>query len=232
VSRHFRTGDALDFSSNKLKEEAMQKGKLVIIEGIYGSGKLIVDLVEKLRETLTSRGSEVYEIDSPDSGRAQLMGAQDLDCGWRYGIFKPDFFFELASRARVCSVIRPVLARGGVVLCKNFTISSIVYARLKDHDWYREDLNCLEARARGLQFGGEVVPDLTIFLDISPEVAARELGEKLDGFFEPADLILQQKYYLEELPKLPGDTWKIINADRHADVILAEALSAIQAVLK
>ena len=54
----------------------MKKGKLVVIEGIYGSGKLIVELVEKLREKLASQGREVYEIDSPDSGRAQLMGAQ------------------------------------------------------------------------------------------------------------------------------------------------------------
>ena len=210
----------------------MKKGKLVIIEGIYGSGKLIVDLVERLRETLTSRGSEVYEIDSPDSGRAQLMGVQDLDCGWRYGIFKPDFFFELASRARVCSVIRPVLERGGVVLCKNFTISSIVYARLKNHDWYREDLNCLEARARGVQFGGEVVPDLTIFLDVPPGTGVRELGEKLDGFFKPADLVLQQKYYLEELSKLPGEKVKIIDTDRHEDEIFSRALAAIQAILQ
>jgi dTMP kinase len=210
----------------------MKKGKLVVIEGIYGSGRLIVDLVEKLRETLTSRGSEVYEIDSPDSGRAQLMGVQDLDCGWRYGIFKPDFFFELASRARVCSVVRPVLEKGGVVLCKNFTISSVVYARLKDHDWYREDLNCLEARARGLLFGGEIVPDLTIFLDVPPETGVRELGEKLNGFFKPADLFMQQKYYLEELSKLPGEKVKIINTDRHGEEIFTEALSAIQAVLK
>ncbi len=209
----------------------MKRGKLVVIEGIYGTGKLIVDLVERLREKLVSGGNHVYEIDSPDSGRAQLMGAQALECGWRYGLFKPDFFFELASRAQVCSAIRPELVKGSVVLCKHFTLSSIVYARLKGHDWFREDLNCLEARARGLGFGGEIIPDLTIFLDMSPGTAEQQLGEKIEGFFTPADLVLQQKYYLEEIAKLPAGTITCINAERHPDAVYEEALAAITTVL-
>jgi len=209
----------------------MKKGRLVVIEGIYGSGKLIVDLVERLREKLVSQGSQVYEIDSPDSGRAQLMGAQELDSGWRYGLFKPDFFFELASRARVCSTVRPELVKGSMVLCKHFTLSSIVYARLKGHDWYREDLNCLEARARGLGFGGEVIPDLTIFLEMKPETAQAQLGEKLDGFFTPADLTLQNKYYLEEIAKMAAETTKRINAEQHPDAVYEEVLAAIQGIL-
>jgi hypothetical protein len=36
-----------------------------------------------LRTELHRQGQEVYEIDSPDTGRALLMGAQDLDCGRR-----------------------------------------------------------------------------------------------------------------------------------------------------
>lgn len=210
----------------------MAKGKFVVIEGIYGSGKLVVGLVEKLRAALMEQGNDVYEIDSPDSGRAQLMGVQELTSGWRYGMFKPDFFFELASRARVCSVTREQLKQGKLVLCKNFTVSSIVHARLKGHDWFREDLNCLEARARGLQFGGEVSPDLTIFLDIPPETATQDLGESIDGFFKQSDLVHQREYYIEELSKMPANQYKIINATQPEDVIFSEALSLIQAIIK
>lgn len=209
----------------------MKKGKFVVIEGIYGSGTLIVDLVEKLRAALVGQGNDVYEIDSPDSGRAQIMGVQELACGWRYGMFKPDFFFELASRARVCSVTREELNLGKLVLCKHFTLSSLVHARLKGHDWYREDLNTLESRARGVQFGGEVVPDLTIFIDISPETAAHDLGENIDDLFKPSDLVLQRNYYIEELSKMPGDTFKTIHATVHEDHVFSEALALIQAIL-
>ncbi len=210
----------------------MKKGKLVVFEGIYGTGKRAVHLVNRLRELLGSQGREVYEIDSPDSGRAQLMGAQELDSSWRYGIFKPDFFFELASRARVCSVIRQELREGKVVLCKNFTLSSIAYAHIKGHDWFREDLNCLEARARGLHFGGEVVPDLTIFLDVPPETAIKELGARLNEFFKPADLHLQRKCYQEELSKMPREKVCIVDAAKSEDEVFAEALSVIQDCLK
>ena len=210
----------------------MKKGKFIVLEGIYGSSKVIVRLVNKLREVLARQGNEVYEIDSPDSGRAQLMGAQDLDGSWRYGVFVADFFFELASRARVCSAVRQELERGRIVLCKNFTISSIVHARLKDHDWFSEDLYNLEARARSFGFGVKVVPDLTVFLDVPPEYALEELGEKINGHFEPSDLYLQQKYFLEEVAKLPKAKVKIINAERHEDDVFAETLAAVQALLK
>jgi dTMP kinase len=209
----------------------MNKGKLVIFEGIYGSGRLIVSLVEKLREELADQGREVYEIDSPDSGRAQLMGAQSLGCGWRYGLFKPDFFFELASRAQVCSAIRPELVKGSVVLCKHFTLSSIIYARLKGHDWIREGLDALEARARGLGFGGEVVPDLTIFLDMSPETAELQLGEKIEGYFTADELVLQRKLYLEEVSRMQPDTVRRIDAEQHPNKVYEEALNAIRTII-
>jgi len=209
----------------------MGKGKLVVFEGIYGSGKIVVSLVNKLRENLAPQGHEVYEIDSPDSGRAQLMGARELDGNWRYGIFTADFFFELASRARACSIIRQELEKGKVVLCKNFTISSIVHARLKGHDWLRENLHNLESSARSQEFGVKIVPDLTIFLDVSPETAIEVLGEGLEGYFKPSDLFLQQKYYNEELSQLPDKKVLIINGERHEDDIFADALAAVKALM-
>jgi thymidylate kinase len=208
----------------------MANGKLIVIEGIYGSGKIIVNLVERLRASLIKLGKEVYEIDSPDSGRAQIMGAQELDNGWRYGMFKPDFFFELASRARVTSVTRDELRNGKIVICKHFTVSSIVHARLKGHDWYREDLNCLEDRARGVKFGGEVVPDLTIFIDVSPETAAQNLESNESTDVKTSDLILQQKYYKEEFSKMPENKYKIIDGMRHEDDVFNETLSIIKEI--
>lgn len=210
----------------------MAKGKLIVFEGIYGSGKYVVRLVNQLREALTKEPREVYEIDSPDSGRAQLMGAGELDASWHYGVFKADFFFELAGRARVCHVVREELKAGKVVLCKNFTLASIAYAQLKGHDWFREDLNVLEARARGAGFGGEIVPDLTIFLDVPPDATIRDLGERMEKFFRTSDLAQQRKIYLDELARMPSDKVKVLSSERHEDLNLAEALTAIQALLK
>jgi dTMP kinase len=209
----------------------MKKGKLVVIEGIYETGKYAVNLAENLRESLVNQGKEVYEIDSPDTGRARLMGAEDLDCGWRYGLFKPDFFYELASRARACSVIRDEIRFGKIVLCKNFTIASIAYAAIKGHNWFREDLNVLEARARGLNFGGEVSPDLTIYLDLAPEIALDILGSRIEGYFTPEDIRLQTASYRKELAKMPANEIGIIDATKPDEEIAAEALALINRIL-
>ena len=209
----------------------MKPGMLVVFEGIYGSGKLVVEVVNRLREKLVAQGAEVYEIDSPDTGRARVMGAQDLDTSWRYGVFEADFFFELASRARVASVVRDELARGKIVLCKNFTLASAVHVRLIGHDWEGEELNVLERRARGLPFGREVVPDLTIFVDMRPEVAFRQLGGRLSEFFPAGTLERQRELYLQELGRLPPNRAKIIAAGSE-DGVFEESLAAIRSLTR
>ena len=207
----------------------MDKGMLVVFEGIYGSGKLVVEVVNRLREKLTAEGKEVYEIDSPDTGRARIMGAQDLDTSWRYGVFEADFFFELASRARVASVVRDELAQGKIVLCKNFTLASAVHTRLLGHDWEGEELNVLERRARGMPFGREVVPDLTLFVDVRPEVAAKEVGHRLAEFFPSGTLDRQRDFYLQELVRIPSDRVRVIAAGS-ADGVFEESLVAIRSL--
>ena len=208
----------------------MKPGKFVVFEGIYGAGRLVVALVDKVRAALAAEGIEVYELDSPDSGRAQVMGATGLDGSWRYGRFEADFFFELASRARVSAVAREKLGAGKTVLCKSYTLSSVVYAGLKGHDWFREDLNVLEARARGMLGAPPLSPDLTIFVDLSPEAAFRELGSSIKGLFTLDDLKKQRAAYLEELARLPAGSVKLLHAAETADAIFPEAMAAVRAL--
>jgi thymidylate kinase len=206
----------------------MKPGKFIVFEGIYGAGRLVVALVDKVRAALAAEGVEVYELDSPDSGRAQLMGAASLDGSWRYGRFDADFFFELASRARVSAVAREKLASGKTVLCKSFTMSSVVYAGLKGHEWFREDLNMLEARARGMSGATPLWPDLTVFVDLAPETAARELGDRMTGLFTLDDLKKQRALYLDELSRLKGGSAKMLHAAETADAIFPEAMAAVR----
>lgn len=206
----------------------MKPGKFIVFEGIYGAGRLVVALVDKVRAALAAEGVEVYELDSPDSGRAQLMGASALDGSWRYGRFDADFFFELASRARVSAVAREKLAVGKTVLCKSYTLSSVVYAELKGHDWFREDLNVLEARARGMSGAHPLAADLTVFVDLPPETAAKELGDRMKGHFTVDDLKKQRTLYLAELARLPAGTVKTLHAAETADAIFPEAMAAVR----
>jgi thymidylate kinase len=99
---------------------------------------------------------------------------------------------------------------------------------LKGHDWFREDLNMLEARARGMLGAATLVPDLTIFVDLSPEAAVRELGDKLKGLFTLEDLKKQRAAYLEELGRFRPGVVKLLHAAETADAIFPEAMAAIR----
>ena len=114
------------------------------------------------------------------------------------------------------------------MLCKSFTLSSVVYAGLKGHDWFREDLNVLEARARGMLGAAPLTPDLTIFVDLSPGAAVRELGDKLKGLFTLDDIERQRAAYLEELGRVPAGSVKMLHAAETADAIFPEAMAAIR----
>ncbi len=101
--------------------------------------------------------------------------------------------------------------------------------RLLGHDWEGEELNVLERRARGLPFGRELVPDLTLFVDVRPEVAEKQLGGRLSEFFPAGTLVRQRELYLQELSRLPRERVRIIAAGSEEGV-LAEALEAIRAL--
>ena len=66
---------------------------------------------------------------------------------------------------------------------------------------------------------------------MSPETATIQLGEKLDGFFTQDDLVVQHKYYLEEVANRPAETTKRITAEQHPDAVYEEVIAAIQAIL-
>jgi thymidylate kinase len=126
-------------------------------------------------------------------------------------------------------VVREELSRGKIVLCKNFTLASAVHARLLGHDWDGEELGVLERRARGLPFGREVVPDLTIFVDVRPDLAEKQLGGRLSEFFPPGTLERQRELYLQELHRLPPARTRIIAAGSE-DGVFEESLEAIGAL--
>ena len=74
-------------------------------------------------------------------------------------------------------------------------------------------------------------PDLTIFLELEPELALVNLGRRIEGLFTPDDIRLQTEIYSKELAKLPKDKVGIIDATKPEDVIAAEALELVGKIL-
>ena len=70
-----------------------------------------------------------------------------------------------------------------------------------------------------------------MFVDVTPETAAKELGASLAPNFTPADLVRQRQIYMDELPKLPAGKVKIIGGSKSAEAIFPEVLAAVRSTL-
>jgi dTMP kinase len=151
-------------------------GLLITIEGGEGSGKST--LIKSLSEWLSSQQNKTvlktFEPGATPLGKKiREILLRDESLGIDH---KSELFLFLADRAQhVKRVIRPALERGEIVLCDRYNDSSIAYqgaARIKDS---------LEKIDRICQFATDnLVPDITIYLDIDPKLALMRVQGTLD----------------------------------------------------
>jgi dTMP kinase len=151
-------------------------GLFVVLEGPEGSGKstLAVALAERLRQA----GLDPVVVREPGGTRAaEIARSALLDPDHPVGPVS-ELFFYLAARADlVQTLIRPALAEGRVVLSDRFAMSTEAYQLAGRGLPAEVVLPANRAAADGL------VPDLTLILDLTPEVgAARQVagGKRLD----------------------------------------------------
>lgn len=146
----------------------MNRGSLVVLEGIDGSGT--TTQVELLVRRLGELGYGAYATREPSSGPVGSFIRGILTSGQRLEE-APDFrtmaLLFAADRADHCArEIVPRLASGEIVVCDRYLLSSIVYqSATSDASGDAAELVRLVNR--------EAHPaDLTIVLDIDPRVAA------------------------------------------------------------
>jgi len=130
-----------------------------------------------------------------------------------------ELFLVAASRAQlVTEVIRPALEEGRVVICDRFTYSTLVY------QGYGRGLELSFVETVNNIATGNLKPDLTILLDISPDQGLARKRNLRDRF-ELEDLSFHRRVregYLKTAAAEP-DRWLVIDASlpkaKIADII-------------
>ncbi|MGC8779620.1 MAG: dTMP kinase, partial [Anaerolineae bacterium] len=139
-------------------------GRFITFEGGEGSGK--TTQVRLLADWLVGQGYDVLTTREPGGTRiGDRIRALLLDPA--YTEMRPETEILLFSAARaqiVGQVIRPHLARGGVVLCDRFADSTLAY------QGYGRQLDLDVLRKITTFATGNLIPDLTICLDLPVEV--------------------------------------------------------------
>lgn len=145
---------------------SLGRGLLIVLEGIDGAGT--TTQTRRLADALSARGYPVHATREPSDGpvgkllREILTGAHGaMDQTTLSLLFAADRADHLQRE------VEPALARGHVVISDRWYHSSLAYQGTGEERLWIAELN---RRARH--------PDLTIFLEVSPEEAARRrLGD-------------------------------------------------------
>jgi dTMP kinase len=156
------------------KTSAPSTGRLIVLEGPDGSGKSTQ--AARLAGWLTASGREVVAFRDPGgtSLGERLRSIVKDRSGLTIGM-KAEMLLFMTSRTQLVEeVVRPALARGAIVVGDRFLLSNVVY------QGYAGGLDVEEIWRVGLIATGGLLPDLTIVVDVPPEVAAQRIGPARD----------------------------------------------------
>lgn len=164
----------------------MSKGKLIVIEGIDGSGKDTI--AERLASYLKSYGIDVLVTKEPgdafDGKIREILLTENVDA------YSELFLFLADRRRHVLKTIKPALDRGNWVIAIRFTDSSFAYQGAKGVDGELID------KLNDIATGG-LNPDLVILLDIPADEAVKRLEKRGNrDRFEDKDFLarVRQRY--------------------------------------
>ena len=208
------------------------KGLFVTLEGPEGAGKTVI--ARRLAAELERRGSVVRSTREPGGTRlGERLRAILLEQGAGAGSASLDpradaLLFNAARAQLVAEVIRPALDRGEIVLCARFADSTLAY------QGYGAGLPIHELRAIATVATGGLTPDLTILLDVPPEIG---LGRKTDAsrnrFESSFDLAFHERVRAGFLV-LAGEEparFRVIDSARHIDAVTSDVIAAVVAIL-
>lgn len=155
-------------------------GRFITFEGIDGAGKS--SHIEALAAWLRQRGHEVLLTREP-GGTPLAESLRELFLQREMDPLTEVLLVFAARRDHLRQVIEPALARGALVLCDRFTDATFAY---QGHG-RGFDLGVLAQLEAWVQHDRQ--PDLTLWFDLSPAVAAqRRAGARPADRLEAEDL--------------------------------------------
>jgi dTMP kinase len=192
--------------------------RLIVIEGLDGAGT--TTQVKRLVEHVRAKGGKAHATREPSDGpvgrliREMLTGDHAIP-GQKLSQSTFGLLFAADRLDHMQREVEPKLAAGELVVSDRWYHSSLAYQGTgAERDW----IAMLNARARK--------PDLTIFLEVRPEVAAhrRAAAGRVQELFE--DLRMQEEVaagYKATIAELTaqGERIEVIDGEASPDVVFA-----------
>ncbi len=207
----------------------MAAGTFVVFDGVDGAGK--GTQIALLRDALVARGRRVHVTAEPSTWpigahiRKCLRGELD-DPGWA----AMALLFAADRVQHVEPEIAPELAEGTVVLCDRYDASSIAYQSALAGD----DGDGARMRWIATLNDRALRPDLTLVLDLDPEIAARRRDARgaPGELYERLELQRRVRAAYGRLSQVrPSDRVEVIDAAPPPAEVHAKILSLVEPLL-
>lgn len=199
---------------------------LIVLEGIDGCGKTTQS--RRIVTHLRAHGHVVTPLREPggtrlgESVRALLLDPATEACP------TAELFGYLTARAQLCAaVIAPALARGEVVVLDRFYHSTLAY------QGYGLGIDLDLVRAAIRLAIGSVLPDLVLWMDLDPQVAARRRAQTrgTDDRIEARGLAYLQRVHAGFAALATADEMVRIDAAREEDLIAQDIAQHVSRLL-
>ena len=205
------------------------KGYFISFEGIDGSGKStqiqrLADFLRSLRFDIVVTREPGGSVGGEEIRKLLLQG--DVD---RWSAETEILLFTAARRDHLERIILPAMKNGQIVICDRFTDSTRMYQGMRGPK-LKKLVDMLDKEVIGHD------PDLTILIDIDPEIGLRRAKsrETVEERFEDFGLELQKKMRkgFLDLSKQFSNRISVIDGLQSEDKVSKEICSIVKAKLK
>ena len=205
------------------------KGYFISFEGVDGSGKSTQ--IQRLADFLRSLSFDIVVTREPGGSVGgeeirKLLLQGDVD---RWSAETEILLFTAARRDHLERIILPAMKNGQIVICDRFTDSTRMYQGMRGPK-LKKLVDMLDKEVIGHD------PDLTILIDIDPEIGLRRAKsrETVEERFEDFGLELQKKMRkgFLNLSKQFSNRISVIDGHQSEDNVSKEICSLVKAKLK
>ena len=205
-------------------------GLFISFEGIDGAGKSTH--IEALAQAFRDQQRQVVLTREP-GGTPLAEKLRSLVLNDPMDPMTEALLVFAARRDHLHQVIEPALARGEVVLCDRFTDATFAYQGA-GRGFDLHILNVLEGWVQSVDLAEEGAvrqPDLTIWFDLDPAIAASRLAQaRVPDKFEAQPVEFFRRVAQGYATRLAGDAKRFarIEADQSRDAVWQDVLQALR----